>query len=410
MSRDPRNSNHDSHLHQSLLGGYETLRIALIELYASVGADPGNPQEAARRFNVNKTLTWTISKVMGNSDPLIMLPSVPGESALNGFLRAMQDVGARKGAVERVRAAAAELHQMVELQVGDRSTLELIVDGMEPGRGDQLALSRKLAFRGNSGLWGVQARTRLHSVLLAPNRVAPDRIDMAVVRGYIGLRRLRSDVSWPIFQIRQWGAVGDAMAAPWRPLDESVSGQGGLPLLREFSTACASDFETKQTAQGADYLLAPGRIGNAGATDCFLGDFGIAAAGKYQTEDDTTGEFGATISAPTERLVFDLLADEQLDFVLKPEVRAFAGVFMHRSEESAPEGMLPIPVPQSVVPLPGRPPVVATPAVPRYPEIVGYVQDRMQWNIGQFRGCRFEFLHPPLGSTILLRFKLMAPP
>lgn len=393
---------------------FDDLRAALIELFASVGADPASPQEAARRFRVNKTLTWNISKVVSSSDPIATLPNVPGASALRSLLTAVQREGASIEVVERVRTAVTALDKMVERHVGDRATLELIVDGISPSRGDHLELSRKLAFRGNSGLWGVQAKTRLMTVMMAPNADNPDRIDMAIVRGYIGFRRLRSDVRWPIFQIRGWGEEGERVTEPWKPLETPAPGPeeefSRLPLIRQFSNVAPTDVEEVQTNKGTDYMLLPGPIGNTGAIDCFIGDYDRSTAGKYRTEKDTTGEFGATISAPTERLIFDLIVHEELDFALRPEVRAFAGIFTERSEETLPEGYLPVPVPQNVSPLPGRPPVVTTPGVPRYTEIVNFVHERMGWNGERFRGCRLDLSYPPMGSTILLRFKLPKPP
>lgn len=385
---------------------FEDLRAALIELYASVGADPARPQDAARRFRVNKTLTWNISKVVASSDPITTLPNVPGPSSLKRLLQAVQREGASTEAVNRVRNAVETLDGVVVRHAGDRATLELIVDGIGPSREDHLELSRKLVFRGNSGLWGVQAKTRLMTAMMAPSAVDPDRIDMAIVRGYIGFRRLRSDVRWPIFQLRGWGEEGSPMTALWHPLESPDDESSRLPLLKRFSNVRSADVEEVKTSKGADYMLLPGPVGNTGAIDCFIADYDRSATSKYRTDQDTTGEFGATISTPTERLVFDLIVHESLDFALTPEVRAFGGIFMERSEEAQPQGCLPIPVPQNVSPLPGRPPVVATPRVLRYPEIANYVYEKMRWNARDFRGCRLDLSYPPMGSTILLRFKL----
>jgi hypothetical protein len=401
----------DSNFEPECLAAFDALRGALIELYASVDADPASPQAAARRFRVNKTLTWNISRVVGSTDPIASLPNVPGASAIKSLLQAFHRAGASSEAVERVRNAAEALDRIVEVHVGDRATLELVVDGMGRGRDDHLELSRKLAFRGNSGLWGVQAKTRLMSVFMTPNAEDPDRLDIAIVRGFLGFRRLRSDVRWPIFQVRGWGAEGEPVAAQrWQPLESLGQEPDGLPLLQRFSTVDASAIEEVRTDDGMDYLLAPGPIGNAGAIDCYIADFSRSTVGKYRTKTDTTGEFGATISAPTERLIFDLLVHESLDFALTPEVRAFGGIFANRSEDANPTGSLPIPVPRSVTMLPGQPPVVATPSVQRYPEIVNFVHERLGSNPSEFRGCRLDLSYPPLGSTVLLRFTLPEPP
>ncbi len=382
-------------------------RAALLELYASVGADPANSQEMARRFAVNKTLTWNITKVISGTDPLRTLQNVPGSSAMQVLLTAVKKGGASAAAVERVRTAAKTLDQSIERHYGDRATLDLIIDGTSPSRADHLELSRKLAFRGNSGLWGVQAKVRLMTVFMAPNPREPDRLDMAIVRGFVGLRRLRSDVRWPIFQVRGWGNEQETMTAErWTALEESSNDPNGLPLLRQFSTVSPRDVREVRTAKGMNYLLEPGPVGNVGSIDCFMSDFARSATSKYQTADDKTGEFGATISAPTERLIFDLIVHESLEFALRPKVLAFGGIFMERSDDPDPEGLLPIPITQEVVQLPGTPPVLATASFQRYPELVAFVHQRMGWEAEQFRACRLELTYPPMGSTILLRFDL----
>lgn len=387
------------------------VRAALLELYANVGADPEGPQDVSRRFGVNKTLAWNVSKVMTVSDPLASIPNLPGTSAFQTLLAAIERGGADKTMLTRARAAVQALDATVTRHVGDRATLELIIDGIGSDRDDHLDVSRKLAFRGNSGLLGVQAKTRLMSVFIAPNANDPDRIDVAMVRGFIGLRRLRSEVRWPIFQLRGW-AQDDAKVRDdaWTPLDASAGDARVLPLLKQFSTVGPGDLEVQNRPGGADYMLAPGPVGNQGAVDCFIGDCARSFASKYRTEQDTTGEFGATIAAPTERLIFDILADDRLEFAVQPEVRAFMGLFADPSEDTVPEGRLPLSVPQTVTRLLGHPPIVATTSVPRYPEITQFVCDCMGWKFDTFNGCRLDMSHPPLGSTILLRFKLPSAP
>jgi hypothetical protein len=383
------------------------LRATLIELYASVGADPMKPQDASRRFGVNKTLTWNIAKVIEGTDPIPTLQNVPGTSAIGQLLSAMEKAGANADAVSRVRAAAEDLDQAAKIHFGDRATLDLIIDGARPDSSDHLERSRKLAFRGNSGLWGVQAKVRLMTVFLAPNPTQPDRLDMAIVRGFIGLRRLRSEVRWPIFHLRGWGGEDQRMqASEWQPLETVPEGERPTPLLRRFGNVDPTDIEEVRNAAGLNSLLAPGPIGNTAAVDCYVADCARAAAAIHATDQDSTGEFGATISAPTERLIFDIVAHESAAFALSPEVRSFAGLFMSPAEDSEPDDLIPIPMPQGTVPLPGSPPALTTPHIPHYAELGAFVHERMGWNPSEFRGCRLEVSHPPMGSSILLRFKL----
>lgn len=400
----------------------DRLRAALIELYAAIGASPDEPQEVSRRFGVNKTLAWNVSKVITGRDALGSIANLPGPQALQTLLLAIERTGPDPAALARAREAARNLDETVERHVGDRSTLDLIVDGLEPERTAHLDLSRKLAFRGNSGLLGVQAKVRVMTVFMAPGAPGASdqtRLDVVVVRGYVGLRRLRAGVRWPIFHLRGWGhesgmSTHDGWSALEAPIaaDPAAPGDAGaqMPLLREFSNVGPDDIEVHRTSTGTDYFLAPGPIGNLGAVDCYIADSARGAASIYRTEEDTFGEFGATISAPTERLVFDLIVDERLDFALHPEVRAYFGLFMDSSEDPTPGSSLPLPIGQIVSPLPGTPPVVSLPAIPRYSELLKFVFERMEWDAGAFRGCRLDLNHPPLGSTILLRFQLPSRP
>lgn len=112
------------------------------------------------------------------------------------------------------------------------------------------------------------------------------------------------------------------------------------------------------------------------------------------------------ISAPTERLIFDIVAHEDAAFALEPEVHSFEGIFMNSVEDADPSDLIPIPIPQSPSPLPGSPPVLATPHVPNHAAMADFVHERMEWDASTFRGCRLEVTHPPMGSSILLRFRL----
>ena len=44
------------------------LRKAFIELYDSIGADPGSPQDVARKLRVNKTLAWNVARLLQGAD------------------------------------------------------------------------------------------------------------------------------------------------------------------------------------------------------------------------------------------------------------------------------------------------------------------------------------------------------
>ena len=81
------------------------LREALAGVYASIGMDPAVPQEMARRFHLNKTLTWHLSRLLAETDCLPAMPHIPGALAMEKVLRAALGAGATEEQAERVRRA-----------------------------------------------------------------------------------------------------------------------------------------------------------------------------------------------------------------------------------------------------------------------------------------------------------------
>jgi len=393
----------ETHCRETLDG----LRASLIRLYSAAGLDPDSPQDVARRFKLNKTLTWKLSKVIGATDNLAAVSHVPGAGAMHIFLKSIADSGASVEAIDGVRDAATRFDKMVELHVGDRPTLELVLDGMAPGATDRLEVSRKLAFRGNSGIWGVQAHTRLALNVLVPNKDNPNTLDMATVRGYSGFRRLRPSVRWPLFQVREWSTGDDAMMT--QPNWESIENNGDpsvANIMGSFSSRRLPEIRAERTDEGTDFVLMPGPVGNFGAIDCYQGEMMRSAVSRYRTDDDPIGEFGAAISVPLETLVMDLVVHEDLAFALDARVLVLGQVSRQNQPTGDESSATALPIVDEVRAISGRPPALATPRIERYPEMLEMICERLGCESTRMRAVRLEMKYPPLGSTVLLRFEL----
>lgn len=393
----------ETHCRESL----DRLRAALIRLYASAGIDPDSPQDVSRRFKLNKTLTWKLSKVIGATDNLAAVGHVPGAGAMQIFLKSMATSGADEASIEGVRAAAGAFEEMVQLHVGDRPTLELVLDGMAPGATDRLEVSRKLAFRGNSGIWGVQAQTRLALNVLAPNKDNPDTLDIATVRGYSGFRRLRPSVRWPLFQVREWSTGEDAMMTRpnWEPIEASDA-PSMAHIMPSFSSERMPEIREERTDEGTDFVLMPGPIGNFGAIDCYQGELMRSAVSRYATPEDPIGELGAAISVPLDTLVMDLVVEESLAFALEARVLVLGQITRQSQRTPDETSNAALPITDMVRPISGQPPALATPRVDRYPEMLELICERLGCDPKRMRAVRLEMKYPPLGSTVLLRFDL----
>lgn len=379
------------------------LQAALIALYDSVGADPTSPQDVSRAFRLNKTLTWNIAKLLEAPDGLAAVPHVPGIASIEKVLRATSTRGAPDTAQAQVREAARDFERMIEVHVGDRATLDLIIDGLASNGSPGLELSRKRAFLGNSGIYGVQAKTNMMSVFLASNRDDPDQLDMVMLRGYVGLRRLRPSVRLPIFRLRQWSKEGQAIGSQkWEPIEPGAPD----PFLTEFNRDELPEIKAVESADGVDYVLQPGPIGNRGAFDLFFCDMLRSGACRHQTAEDKTGEFGLTLTVPTEQVIFDLIAHRDAAFALDAEAMVYAYFFAAGQREGDWDEASRLPIRQQPVEIAGSPPAVATPFVPRYADIHNHVYDRLGWKPSDFRGVRYSIKYMPLGSSAVLRFGL----
>ncbi|MFG0259867.1 MAG: hypothetical protein ACF8LK_05885, partial [Phycisphaerales bacterium JB041] len=84
-------------------------RVAVMALYAGVGAPIDSPQEVSRTFGLDKNLTWKLARVMGTDDTSEALHHLPGANAIKILLRAMKQAGADAAVLDRVRVAYEEI-------------------------------------------------------------------------------------------------------------------------------------------------------------------------------------------------------------------------------------------------------------------------------------------------------------
>lgn len=379
------------------------LRAALIGLYDSAGVDPQAPQQVSRRFSVNKTLAWTLARLMQEPEGLAAAALVPGLGSLTKVVDAAASCGADESSQQRVRSAALEFEHVAEAHVGDRASLELFLDSMGVSGDDPLEVSRRLAFRGNSGVYGVQARARVMCAFLLPG-ATDEFLDLAMISGYSGFRRLRATPRWPLFKVRSWGGPSDSIAtARWRP----VAGALDNGLLPSHCRGYAASINEDVKPDGSEYVLEPGPVGNTGAFDLFRAEALEGGASRYADEgvNGDSGELGVNITTPVEYLLLDLVAHESLDFALRAETQVFSRIFSQgEPSEGSTIERLPMRYPPAL--LSGRPPAFATTVAPGYAEVVSSVAERIGCDLPSCRAMRVLMRYPPLGSTVSLRLPL----
>lgn len=379
------------------------LRAALADLFVAAKADPAQPQRVARDFGLNKTLTWSVTRLLRETDPVVAMGYVPGVGSIERLASAL---GARDGATaaaQRVTTAARAFEAMVRSHVGDRWTLELVNDGQSER--DTLAASRRYAFRGNSGLYGVQARTRSAAWLVWPGPTG-NRLVLATVSGYIGFRRLRASVRWPLFTSRYWAAS----ESDWKGR-KPMFGEGRAGFVPGFEPSEPSRVQHVSSPEAETVMLEPGEIGNVGSMDCFRAEWEEDAAPRFFTPRDPTGEVGVSITTPSENLLLDVFIHRELGYERTLRALVFGRMYSHGQSTGTEEDPALLPIKPRIDMRSCESVGLRTTLIPRYGELIGRVAARAGLDMLDFVLARIEMDYPPLHSTILARFDLPpAPP
>jgi len=392
-------------LRETVLG----LRGALLALYRAVGADPERPQEVARQFGINKNLTWKIAKVMALEDAFQAATLIPGPEGLGIMIAALGIAKRNPRVAEQVRAAAAEFEAMIARHTGDRTTLELLLDGATESR--SLEVSRKMAFRGNSGIWGLRARARITSHILAPNAEDPTRVDMAVVSGFLDLCRLRPTANWPLFRFTSYsdGAARPLESGRGEPIEAPPSLDAPLWIMPSWCRPAAPELVSVAGERTVTHSLGSGPVGRMGqVSSCFCGFVARSSESRYGDSPEDFGELGTYVTLPIETLVMDLLVHRSLAEAMHPEARVYgrpAGdVFTGAAER---ETQL-LPIVEAPVALGEYPPRVATPLMPDYEERMMSVFPRLGLDPRDFAAFRLTVEHPPMPSLVVVRYRLLS--
>ena len=373
-------------------------------MYLSVRADPQRPQEVSRKFHLNKNLTWKIARVLNDDDALEAAGVIPGKAGIEILLSAFANAGAPEARIDRVRQAAAEFEAMIIEHAGDRATFDLILDSMASDR--PLAKSRELAFKGNSGVWGIQAETRITTHFLAPDKRDPSRLDLATVAGAVNVRMLRHLRAWPLFHLAKFDDdAGTEGIRRQQPISR-VSGEVESFLFHEFCSPGLPECQRKAHGRGETYEIAGGCIGKQGEFSCYIAFKELGAVPRFKADGNEIGTLFSTVSLPAAALVFDFFAHKDLEEAHNPTPVLIGNLRLSPHYSQLDEKL---PVQADITDL-GRGGMVATPRVPDYDKIVRFVAEECGWDLSDFHATRWVLEHPPMPSTASLQFPLPEAP
>lgn len=395
-----------------LRASIQVLRGAFSEILATIDVDATKPQQMAKQVGLDKSLSWKLSRILGEEDAFATAVHMPGKAGLRIVTRSFEKAGASAESIKALHRAIADFDRVIETHCGDRETLELMLGNLRrDGQAQHDESLRRKSFQGNSAVWGIQARMQIASHYIAPNAANPDLFDIATVSGLIDLRRLRSDVPWAVASVRQF--TGDGTAKPhkgFEPIDSRVTSDQ-VPLLLDFCSQPAPSLRIAPGLPGVTrYEIASGPVGSTAATTCITGWMNRACVSRFRTQQDELGELMSTISTPSELLISDVYIHRDAGMRLPPQLALYS---MLPGEPPYPmagrdRGMLPLR--EGMTDLGASPPDTIVPEFARYRQLVDLVCERMGWSSNDFAGYRLRMRYAPIPTLTVFRFPLAERP
>lgn len=380
-------------------------------LAAVIAAVPGNVAKAAdlqRALKIDMKLSWKLFKVITAADPLAAGPHVPGSANMRTFLRAAGKRGVPAALIDSAARMAGDFREVVAAHAGDRAAFDSMVSGLATGDvGEQIHLQHKrAAFRANRHIWGLQARTHLRCLFVQPAD-DPAMLSVAVVQGYVDLRRLRTHVPLVVSRVRVTDNDGTIRQVARQPLDPAGETTHGIALIREFCSQPLPQFRTTDGEGGfvLGELLTDG-VGNKAALTCIDGHVTPMAGPRYRDERNQFLRSAIRVRIPSEALVFDVLMREGTFDDVHPTVAIYGEDLSGGPGPGGPQERDRLALNESVVYLGRGPSVLHTPDVPRYTDLARYAFARLGWDSEQFLVYRCRVEYPVMAGTVRISMEL----
>jgi len=365
-----------------------------------------------RALGIRATLAWKVFKLGSSPDLVTEVPAIPGAGALKSFFKAAASHGVPVPILESAATEVDLFQAFVKAHAGDRTTFGSMISGLKNNDSGPIDFQhRRAAFKAQSHIWGVQARTQLGCAILQASTEDPTRGDAVGLRGFIDLKRLRPDVRVTFVRSGAYDNDGQVRHTFSRqPIDPDGFSEHGIPLLTEFSTYPAPRFASIPGVNGEVSLVMEGdRVGNRSRVTCLTGDVFRGGLSRYRDEHNSCGSVRLGVRVPCEVLIHDTLVHEDMYAGrVSPSVHVYSTA--GGGTQGLPREVDRLPMRETVMYLGRGSSALATPDVPRYVEMVEYAMRRLGWDGNRFLvyRCRVEF--PVMPSSVVVQFELPTKP
>ncbi len=357
--------------------------------------------EIRRAFKVTREVAWKLKRLANCNAPMSEITNVPSEHGMSGVLESARANGVAPELISSLRETYDEFLKLVTQHADDIETFGLIVNS-SGARSDPLITERdrRNNYRTLSRIMGMQASAQLVFTALAPSQTG-DRLDCMRVDCCRGVCQIRSGVRWVMMQTTPSARTEIDIKFSPEPLDEGGMTDGGLPIIREFSTISPQLIESLQTGVFREHHCSWQVIGKTGAQMCTTGHI---MRNVFPRDESYRANCTVALRTPTENLFVDVLLHKSLRRVSEPRAKVFgdyAGIGQgpwSRSDQ-------PLPLSTEVQHL-GSARGLRLPLIDEYRGIVEYSFEKTGWKLEDFDAFRYHLKYPIVPATVSVVYEL----
>lgn len=395
------------------------VRTALGKVLDCIPGTPSRPLDLAEALSIDMNLAWKICNLVGASDPFAGLQKLPGDSAMQIFLKASAQVGVEPPALARVEAALASYQRLTADHAGSRVVLDSLLGHIASAGATRAELTaRRNAFRAMSSLVGVQAEAHVVTYLFSPSADAgpspnPLHTRASIIRGHVGLRRLRTDLSWIIgFGRRVKDSASQSSANESRPIDpETAARYGGVPVLagRRTPRGCHEGLVSRSVLPDGAVVdrVHGGPVGRQGEMTFFMGETIAPALPGVVDDRHPYLRLMASTHTPSESLVFDLLFHRQLPPLGPLELSLFTMLGGLNATNTDPQDCISLTMCESLEQRGQGLAGLRLEESPDYIEILEGVCKRLNINPADLETWRVRIKHPPVPCSAMVQRRML---
>lgn len=382
------------------------LALAFRRLVEALPVPIERPAHLQKLLKVKYNTAWRTLTVIRANPPIAAGADVPTPRQLQQLLDGAARQEVKPSVLERVRRAYAAFEALVHRHagkavksgssagkgVGGRAIFDALLGAVHgDAAARQEVVHRRAAYKGNSFIWGQQARTLLRCVVWHQG-ATNEALDAALISGFSQVHALRIDT--PLDLKRQAGA----RPTPTDDLQRDFQPSQDVHVLDEFSTRPLPKVVTSRGRLGVlETTLRFDGIGKEAAVNCYMSEI-VRNAGRRVMDNLS---MTALVAVPAEVLLLTMLVPKGLCDPKTLGVTTHGNPTLLESlRDRIPEFALPVKETAEYIGTSLK--TLETTDVPRYPQMVESVLKGFGWNETEFDIFRCCVRYPILQTFVHL--------